>query len=53
MGDKMETNKMEITMNNNNSNEMTLPEIIFGSIMATASIYAVWCTVSLIILAIS
>lgn len=49
----MNTGNMEMTMENSNSTTMSIPEILFGSIMATASIYAAWCAVSLIILVVS
>ena len=46
----MNSAQMEMTMENTNSNKMSVSEILFGSVMATASIYAAWCAVSLIIL---
>ncbi len=49
----MNTGNMEMTMQNSNSNTMSVSEILFGSIMATASLYAAWCAVSLIILVVS
>jgi len=33
--------------------EMKATEILFGGIMATASLWAIWCTVSLLFVAIS
>lgn len=44
----MNTDKKEMTMKNADSNPMRVSEFLFGCIMATASIYAAWCAVSLI-----
>lgn len=49
----MNAGEMEMTMKTTNQNTMGVAEILFGSIMATASIYAAWCAVSLIILVLS
>ncbi len=46
----MNSEQMGMAIQNTNSNKMSVSEIIFGSIMATAAIYATWCAVSLIIL---
>ena len=46
----MKSGEMELTMKTSSANTMGVAEILFGSIMATASIYAAWCAVSLIIL---
>ena len=49
----MKSTAMETTMKNSNANKMSVSEVLFGSIMATTSIYAAWCATSLIILIIS
>ncbi len=40
---------MELTMENTASSKMNFSEILFGSIMAAASIFGVWYTIAIVI----